>query len=238
MAIERISWPISMKECCWTWESYPRLSTYQADTHPTELPCPAYTSLKQTTKNKEINNFIWENQVFSWAIPQCTLPGKGMLGTPFKTKHCHRFIVIKQLESLVLAYTHFYYFFPNLWISKNRFLDIKNSIFGYPKFNFWISNNQFDFVISKNQILDIQNLIYGYPQIKLWISKNLVEYWITIIRFLDIHNSIYGYPNIMLNIGYPIRAVAGQCSLPDLSFANKTKMFFSAKNERRKITGP
>ena len=35
-----------------------------------------------------------------------------------------------------------------------------------------------------------------------------------------------------------IRAVAGQRSSPELSFANKTKMFFRAKNKRRKITGP
>ena len=34
-----------------------------------------------------------------------------------------------------------------------------------------------------------------------------------------------------------IRAVAGQRSSPELSFANKTKMFFRAKNKRRKITG-
>ena len=35
-----------------------------------------------------------------------------------------------------------------------------------------------------------------------------------------------------------IRAVAGQRSSPELSFANKTKMFFRAKNKRGKITGP
>ena len=35
-----------------------------------------------------------------------------------------------------------------------------------------------------------------------------------------------------------IRAVAGQHSSPELSFANKTKMFFWAENKRRKITGP
>ena len=34
-----------------------------------------------------------------------------------------------------------------------------------------------------------------------------------------------------------IRAVAGQGSLPELCFANKTKMFFRAKKKRRKITG-
>ena len=35
-----------------------------------------------------------------------------------------------------------------------------------------------------------------------------------------------------------IRAVAGQRRSPELSFANRTKMFFRAKNKRRKITGP
>ena len=34
------------------------------------------------------------------------------------------------------------------------------------------------------------------------------------------------------------RAVAGQRISPELSFANKTKTFFRAKNKRRKITGP
>ena len=32
-----------------------------------------------------------------------------------------------------------------------------------------------------------------------------------------------------------IRAVAGQRRSPELSFANKTKMFFRAKNKRRNI---
>ena len=37
---------------------------------------------------------------------------------------------------------------------------------------------------------------------------------------------------------YKIRAVAGQHSSPESGFANKTKMFFRAKNKRREITGP
>ena len=35
-----------------------------------------------------------------------------------------------------------------------------------------------------------------------------------------------------------IRAVAGQHSSPESGFANKTQMFFRAKNKRREITGP
>ena len=38
MAVQIISWPISMKECCRTWGSNPRPSAYQADAHPIELP--------------------------------------------------------------------------------------------------------------------------------------------------------------------------------------------------------
>ena len=38
MAVEIISWPISMKECCHTRGLNLRLSTYQADPHPIELP--------------------------------------------------------------------------------------------------------------------------------------------------------------------------------------------------------
>ena len=46
--------------------------------------------------------------------------------------------------------------------------------------------------------------------------------------------SYFGRIECMKNL---IRAVAGQRSSPELSFANKTKMFFRAKNIRRKITG-
>ena len=42
MAVEIISWPISTKEYCRTWGSNPRPSTYQADTHLTELLYPLY----------------------------------------------------------------------------------------------------------------------------------------------------------------------------------------------------
>ena len=41
MAVEMISWPISMKERCRTGGSNSRLPEYQSDAHPTELPGPA-----------------------------------------------------------------------------------------------------------------------------------------------------------------------------------------------------
>ena len=52
----------------------------------------------------------------------------------------------------------------HLWISKNRILDIQksdgikdihNSINGYHKIHFWISNIQHDFWISNNVFKDI-----------------------------------------------------------------------------------
>ena len=54
------------------------------------------------------------------------------------------------------------------------FLDIHNSILGYPKNELWISNISPDLRISKNRIMNIQNSIYGYPKIELWISKNRI----------------------------------------------------------------
>ena len=44
MAVEIISRPISMKECCRTWGSNPWASAYQADADPTQLPRPAQAS--------------------------------------------------------------------------------------------------------------------------------------------------------------------------------------------------
>ena len=82
--------------------------------------------------------------------------------------------------------------------------------YGYPKFDFWLSNILHDFRISINRILDIQksnygypifnlifdilNSIWGYPKLDFWISKN---------RIMDIQKSNYGYPKILPNIGYP-----------------------------------
>ena len=51
-------------------------------------------------------------------------------------------------------------------------MDIHNSIYGYPQFDWWISIIGF---------MDIHNSIYGYP----WF-----DWWISIIRLMDIHNSI------------------------------------------------
>ena len=54
MAVEIISWPISTKECCRTWGLNPRLSTYQADAHPMELPHPATHDVAQLGHVKRI----------------------------------------------------------------------------------------------------------------------------------------------------------------------------------------
>ena len=43
---------------------------------------------------------------------------------------------------------------------------------------------------------------------------------------------------IRYQVLYNITYVAGQRSSPELGFANKTKMFFSAKNKKIEITGP
>ena len=45
-----------------------------------------------------------------------------------------------------------------LWISKNRIIDIQKSIYGYPKIELWISKNRF---------MDIQKSNYGYPKIHM-----------------------------------------------------------------------
>ena len=60
------------------------------------------------------------------------------------------------------------------------------------------------------------------------------------VSFLDQKRCFY--PGELSTTSYAlktgIRAVAGQHSSPELSFANETKMFFRVKNDRRKITGP
>ena len=54
----------------------------------------------------------------------------------------------------------------------NRFLDIHNSMIGYPN-------------------LDFSN--YGYPKILLNIGVPKIDLWISINRILDIKKSIFGY---------------------------------------------
>ena len=71
------------------------------------------------------------------------------------------------------------------WISIIRFLDIDNSIFGYPIFS----------------------LIYGYPKSELWISQNrILDIQKQILDIqkscltLHIHNSIFGYQYSIMDI--------------------------------------
>ena len=73
-------------------------------------------------------------------------------------------------------------FIPYLWISNNhfrisiiQFLDIHNSIYGYPKIDFRISINQFldilksaEYSISIFRLWDILKSNYGYPKIGLY----------------------------------------------------------------------
>ena len=67
-----------------------------------------------------------------------------------------------------------------------HFLDIHNSILGYP---------------SISRILDIQKWILGYPKIELWVSKIQHDLWISKKLLKDFQKYIQGYPK--LNYVFP-----------------------------------
>ena len=62
-----------------------------------------------------------------------------------------------------------------------RFLDIHNSIYGYPKLDFWMSKNWIMDIQKSFRILDIQKSLdihksnFGYPKIYFWISQNQAD---------------------------------------------------------------
>ena len=62
------------------------------------------------------------------------------------------------------------------------FMDIQNSIFGYPKIDFRISINRAEYRISIIRFSNILKSIYGYPKIQ-------TDFRISIILFLDILKS-------------------------------------------------
>ena len=70
----------------------------------------------------------------------------------------------------------FYFLFPIYGYPKIRFLDIQNSIFGYPKIDLRISINRAEYRISIIRFLDILKSIYGYP-------KTQTDFRISIIPF-------------------------------------------------------
>ena len=67
MAVEIISWPISTKECCWTWGSNPGPSPYQMDAHPIELPCPAHWLVDACFMSWGFP--IWTEWIHWWGLP-------------------------------------------------------------------------------------------------------------------------------------------------------------------------
>ena len=68
MAVEIISWPNSMKECCRTWRSNPRPSAYQADVDPIELSRTA-TGIIWTIFSSHLHKIrLWLTQ---WLLRRC-----------------------------------------------------------------------------------------------------------------------------------------------------------------------
>ena len=72
---------------------------------------------------------------------------------------------------------------------QKSFLDIHNSIFGYPKIDFRISIIRFMDIQKSALFKDILKSNYGYPKIELWISKNQQYLRISLITLLDIQKS-------------------------------------------------
>ena len=59
-------------------------------------------------------------------------------------------------------------------------------IFGYPKIELWISKNRLMDILNSAGFLDIQKWMLKYTD--FWISKN--EFWISKNRIIDILNSV------------------------------------------------
>ena len=68
MAVEIISWPISMTECCRTGGSNPRPPEYQSDAHPIELPGPAIYD-ECSCRQQKSTLFYWLDILFVEWIP-------------------------------------------------------------------------------------------------------------------------------------------------------------------------
>ena len=92
-----------------------------------------------------------------------------------------------------------------LWISKNRIMDILNSawfldiqkwIFGYPKIHWFLDIQKWIMdILNSAWFLDIQKCILGYPKIHWFLD---IQKWL-----MDIQKSNYGYPKFSMIFGYP-----------------------------------
>ena len=120
-------------------------------------------------------------------------------------------------QEIFLISRSFWYQEFDFLISRNRILDIKNSIFWYQEFDFLISRNdkyflisrirfpdiknsnwyqENEFLISKNAYLNIKNSTSWYQEIIhiSWYQK--IEFLISRNRFLDIKKCILRYGNV------------------------------------------
>ena len=108
------------------------------------------------------------------------------------------------LSEYIEMFPIFGYHKIELWISKNRIMDILNSawfldILKYT--DFWKSKNEL--WISKNQIMDILNSVW-FLDIQKCILGYKIHWFLDIQKWImDIQISNYGYPKFSMIFGYP-----------------------------------
>ena len=83
---------------------------------------------------------------------------------------------------------------PDFWISI-IILWYPKFIFGDPKIELWISKNRIMDILNSAWFLDIQKWIFGYPKIHWFLD---IQKWI-----MDTQKSNYGYPKFSMIFGYP-----------------------------------